>query len=388
VAERTNVLVVNDSMNLGGAERVAVDIANSLDRDRFEVTFCSTRTGGPLVDVLAPDVDHVALGRTATWDLRKVLTLRRLVRERGIDLIHSHGRGTMKFVALSRVLGAIDVPHVFHDHFGWLHVNRSAPRGLREAIQRGVDDYLGVDQRLCDWAVEAAGMPAERVHLVRSGVDVSRFTGVDALDLREEFGLPDDTVVFVMVANFRPQKDHPTLFRALATLSDAERSRCSVVVVGSTTADPEYFAGCSAMAADLGVDGLLAIVGPRDDLPEVLRGADAGLVTSKNETGPLVVLEYMASSLPFVATDTGEITRQVRDTGAGWTPAPRDAHEVGDAIRALLDLSPAERRAMGRRGRAAVESTYDQRIVTATIEGIYDRMLERDRTPDGVGKST
>ena len=142
------------------------------------------------------------------------------------------------------------------------------------------------------------------------------------------------------------------------------------------------------MAADLGVDDLLTIVGPRDDLPEVLRGADAGLVTSKNETGPLVVLEYMASALPFVATDTGEITRQVRDTGVGWTPAPRDAHEVGDAIRALLGLSPEERRAMGGRGRAAVESTYDQRIVTATIEAIYGQMLERLGRPVPVGKST
>ncbi len=386
MAEPTRVLMMNDSMNVGGAERVAVDIANSLDRDRFEVTFCSTRQGGPLVDTLADDVDHVSLDRSATWDLRKILTLRRLVRERRIDLIHSHGRGTMKFVALARATGAVRAPHVFHDHFGWLHVNRSAPRGLREALQRGVDTYLGVDQRLCDWAVTAAGLPADRVHLMRSGVDLDRFTDVTPVDLRDEFGLPEESIVVVMVANFRPQKDHPTLFRALSTLTEPERSRCSIVVVGSTTADPEYFAGCTAMAADLGVDDMLTIAGSRDDLPEVLGGADAGIVTSKNETGPLVVLEFMASSLPFVATDTGEITRQVSGTGVGWTPAPRDAHEVGEALREMLRTPPEERRAIGRRGRAAVESTFDQRIVTAAIEDVYASTLRSVRA-GGVGNS-
>jgi glycosyltransferase involved in cell wall biosynthesis len=81
-----------------------------------------------------------------------------------------------------------------------------------------------------------------------------------------------------MVANFRPQKDHPTLVRALATLSDDLRERCTVVVIGSTTADVEYHAGCIAMAEQLGVADRLRIIGPRDDLPEVLAGADAGPV--------------------------------------------------------------------------------------------------------------
>jgi glycosyltransferase involved in cell wall biosynthesis len=120
----------------------------------------------------------------------------------------------------------------------------------------------------------------------------------------------------------------------------------------------------------------------------VLAGADAGIVTSKNETGPLVVLEYMAAGLPFVATDTGEITRQVRDSGVGWTPAPRDAHEVGDAIRSLLECSDSERRAIGERGRRAVEETFDQQVVTRGIEAIYDETLRRTDSGHRVGKST
>lgn len=374
-ARRTRVLAVNDSLNVGGAERVAVDIANTLDRDRFEVSFCSTRVGGPLEERLAPDVDLTVLGRAATWDLRKLVEFGRLVRDRGIDVVHSHGRGTMKFVALTRALGLVDVPHVFHDHFGWLHIDRGASWGLRAALEREVDAYLGVDERLCEWARTTVGVDPGRVHLLRSGVDLERFRDVAPADLRAEFDLPAESVVMVMAANFRPQKDHPTLFRALAELPAAERERLRLVIVGSTNADPEYHAGCMDMLERLGLQHLVRIAGPRDDVAAVLAGADAAVLSSKNETGPLVVLEYMASALPFVATETGEIARAVRGLDVGFLPAPRDHHEVADALAALLAMTPEERRAMGRRGRHLAETDFSQERTTRQVEAVYDQVL-------------
>lgn len=369
------VMVVNDALTMGGAERVAVDVANTLDRDHHVVTFCPTRMAGPLAGRLRDDVELVVLGRAATWDVRKLFSFGEIVRSRDIDIIHSHGRGTMKFVSLTRALGLVQVPQVFHDHFGWLHVDRGASRGLREALTRGVDAYLGVDERLCTWARDTVGMPAERVHLMRSGVDLERFTDVTPVDLRDEFGLPAGCVVVVMAANFRPQKDHPTLLRALARLDAAERERMQLLIVGSTSADETYFADCMAMLERLELTDVVTVVGERPDVPAILAGADAAVLSSKNETGPLVVLEYMASGLPFVATDTGEVTRQVRDLDVGFVPAPRDADEVADALSRLLAMSDEERRAMGARGRRVAEERFSQEQVTAEIEAIYREVL-------------
>ncbi len=377
-----NVLMVNDSLAAGGAERVAVDLANSLHGPTHRVRFCSTRTGGALAGSLRPEVELDILGRTSTWDIGRLLRFARLVEDHEIDIIHAHGRGTMKFVALARSLRLIKAKHVFHDHFASGALQSSASLDLRIPMQRQVDAYLGVDARLCDWACDTAGSDPERTYLVRSGVDLERFKHVPPIDFSQRLGIDPDRFVVAKIANFRPQKDHPTLFRAIAELPDDLQRQLLVVLVGSTTADASYYASCMEMVDSLGIGRSIAVFGESDDAPSVLAGADAALLSSKNETGPLVVLEYMASGLPFIATDTGEITHAVRDLGVGFVPTPRDHRALADALTTLLTMSDEDRRAMGEWGRQVAAERFDQRLVTRSVAQAYEVLLGLREQPE------
>lgn len=387
VKAKTNVLIVTDSFAVGGAEQVAVDVANTLDRTRHRVWFCATRGGGPMIDRLEPDVEAVVLGRRATWDLIGLARFAALVNRAKIDVIHSHGRGTMQFVALARVLGLIRARHVFHDHFGWLNLDRSASRPLRIALDRGVDAYLGVDSRLCSWAVTTAGIDASRVFLVRSGVDLTRFDGVEPEDVRAQLGLTDQ-ILLAMVANIRQPKDHPTLLLAIAALPLEVRDRLHIALVGATGVDPVYEDGCRAMIDRLGIEPWVSFLGPARRPASILASVDGGILTTKNETGPLVVLEYMASSKTFIASDTGEITHAVRDLGVGFVVPPRDPDALAAALRAFVDLSPEERSAMGQRCHQVVEEQFEQQIVTRSIEEVYALVTGHGHPTNRAGSGT
>ena len=238
--------------------------------------------------------------------------------------------------------------HVFHDHFGRLHLDRSAGPGLRIPLRRGIDAYIGVESRLCRWAIDAVGLGPStgppgpqrgRPRAVRRSPSRSTFAA--------EFDLGDCELALVMVANFRPQKDHPTLFRAIAELPDGRAGAHPSGHLRQHRRRPRYYEGCMAMLDRLGITHLVRTIGVRDDAPALMAGADAGVFSSKNESGPLVILEYMASELPFVATETGEIAHAVRDDGVGILVEPRDYLALADALSELLAMSPEERVEMG-----------------------------------------
>ena len=117
-----------------------------------------------------------------------------------------------------------------------------------------------------------------------------------------------------------------------------------------------------------------------------MAGADAGVFSSKNESGPLVLLEYMASGLPFVATETGEIAHAVRDDGVGILIEPRDYQALADALSTLLAMTPEERRAMGERGRRVVRDHFEQHVVVREVEQIYQRLLGTGEQGSSVGR--
>lgn len=357
-----NVLQVVDSLRLGGAERTAVDMVNLLDAREHTVSLCATREGGPLSAELRRGVEPVVLGRRRRFDLAGARAFADLVRRREIDVVHSHGRGSAQFVGLCRRLYRLPVRHVFHDHFS-AGCGNGAEMATRLALRAGgVDAYIGVHRPLCDWAVTRGGLPRERVHLIPNGVELLRF--------RAQPPTRSETrpLTAVMVAGLRPVKDHPTVLAALARAR--RRADVHLVVIGGP-GDRAYADRCRAMVTELGLDTQVSLAGARSDIPEVLATADIGVLSSRSESGPLALLEYMAAGLPFVVTDVGELAAAVKGLDVGQVVAPGDPGALSAALDQMVDLTAEDRRAMGARGRALVTTRFDQAATARRVADVY-----------------
>lgn len=348
-----------------------VDLANQAVGDGYRVSVCITREGGELAAELKPEIELLELGRRRRFDWSALRRLGHFVQDRGVDVLHVHGRSTFSLVSLARMLRLLRKPALLHDHFGKIETDRSVPGWLRIAGRRYLDRYVGVYRQLGEWAL-TAGVEPDRIHVIGNALDLQRLAeggreasgGAGTLALQSGY-------LGITVAGIREEKGTDTLLKALSQLpSDLAYS---LLVVGGA-ADPAYVDRCRGLCAELGVQDRVIFLGLRRDVPALLRQADFAVMPSRSESGPLVLIEYMAFGLPFVATRVGDVSHKAERFGLGEFVPPDDPTAMAAALERLLRLSEEERRCRGQEGQRVARQHFDIRAVAPEWYRLYEQM--------------
>lgn len=287
----------------------------------------------------------------------------------------------IKAPALARFFLDHGVTHL-HSHFGWeqadmlVHLRRLA--GLPFSLTlHAADIFVSPDrlrERLADAAFVATiseynkalledrlGLPGEKVHVVRCGVDLSAFP----FDPAPEASPPR----LVSIGRMVPKKGFDVLLRALALLRD-EGVAFAAELIGDGPLRPELV----RLAGELGLAGAVAFPGalePPQAADRLRRGNVFVLACQKGPDGdmdgiPVALMEAMALGRPVVSTRLSGIPELVAD-GCGLLAAPGDPQSLAEALRLVL----ADRRLAGRlaaAGRRRVEADF-------TLEGQARRIL-------------
>jgi glycosyltransferase involved in cell wall biosynthesis len=140
--------------------------------------------------------------------------------------------------------------------------------------------------------------------IVYNGVDEKRLAwGGEAL--KQELGLPDDALLFGMIANFYrdPRKDQMTVCRALpAVFAENENAHC--VFVGKTESGAEHkFAECVDFCRENKIEKRVFFLGGRGDVPKILDSLDVFVFSSIHEGLPIAALEAMLMNVPCILSD-------------------------------------------------------------------------------------
>ena len=175
---------------------------------------------------------------------------------------------------------------------------------------------------------------------------------------------PDpNRVVITMIARFDLQKDHATLFRALATLVDLEweLQLCGAGPMQSSA---------KALVEEYGLSSRVTFVNECPDTPRMLAQSNIFALTSNFEAFPISILEAMRAGLPVIATDVGGVCEAVVDRDNGFLVRPRDAAQLADRL-ALLIGSAGLRRSMGSRSRRRFREQFEWWSMLDKTEGLY-----------------
>ncbi|MBL8725165.1 MAG: glycosyltransferase [Planctomycetes bacterium] len=191
------------------------------------------------------------------------------------------------------------------------------------------------------------------VHHLPNGVDLERFRPAPA---------PAACLVGT-VGGLRPEKDHDTLLRALAELPMA---RAELVGAGPLEG------ALRSTAAALGLADRVQFAGATHDTAACYQRFGVFVLSSATEQLPLVLLEAMASGLPVVATDVGDVRATLPEGSRRFVVPPRAPQALAKALAELL-ADPALRATLGAANRAAAEQRFDARTCLSRFLDLYAR---------------
>ncbi|HEY4419068.1 MAG TPA: glycosyltransferase, partial [Pseudonocardia sp.] len=292
------------------------------------------------------------------------------------DIVHAHF-WMSGMVALAAAGGRIPVVETFHAlgsvqrrHHG---SDDTSPEGrirAELAVARAADRVLAT---CTDEVFELArlGAPRRRISVVPCGVDTGLFTPEGPVAHRSE------RPRLVSLGRLVPHKGVDEVIEALRRIPNAE-----LVVaggdpsVGGAQATDPHAERLRSRAQAVGVADRVRLIGPvgREQVPALLRSADAVVCVPWYEPFGIVPLEAMACARPVVASTVGGIQDTVVDQVTGLLVPPRRPDAVAAAVRDLI-ASPTRAAAYGIAGRDRVLVRYDwERVATAT-EAVYGEVI-------------
>lgn len=330
------------SFGFGGMEVGVAKLSNAIDPTHVTVSICSGRPSDTLKYRLRPEVRFFELGRRQGNDPGLILRLARLLRRERPHILHTHGWATLlEGLAGARLAG---VPVVIHGEHGTLDL-RPLNRWVQRVAWGNVDQVVAVSSRLAERMEQQIGFPVNRIHVIRNGVDVDRFTPSLRLAAREEMSFTAGQVVIGTAGRLVPVKDQATLLRALALLRQRGATFAGVIA-GKGALQAELH----ALAHSLQLDDV-RFLGNRPDVERVLAALDVFVLSSVSEGLSNTIQEAMASGLPVVATAVGGADELVVPAETGLLVPASQPGAMADAIERLL----ADARLRSRMGAAARE---------------------------------
>ncbi|HEU4365710.1 MAG TPA: glycosyltransferase family 4 protein [Candidatus Krumholzibacteria bacterium] len=295
-----------------------------------------------------------------------LVALRRAMAAGGFDVVHSHASRAHGAVATARLGLTAQPPHVVSRRVDF-PVGKG-PLG-RWKYLRGAEAYIAISGQVREVLV-AGGVPASRIAVVPSGIDLDKFAGGrDPAPVRAEFGLDGTTPVVGNIAALAPHKSQVDLLRAAARVL-AERPGVRFFIVGEGRLRPDL----ERLADGLGIADRVCFTGFRQDALDLLRMFDVFVMSSYLEGLGTSIMDAQAAGVPVVATRTGGIPEIVVDGASGLLVPARSPELLAAAIvRMLADRGLREACVRGGRERAR---GYDYRNTVYKTMDVYRHLAK------------
>jgi glycosyltransferase involved in cell wall biosynthesis len=373
---RTVGLLYGHRLDVGGVESHILSLVSRSDRARWHwrVVAPTTPSFAARATEAGAEVEHWAPRHAL--DAAALRALVRCHRARPVDLRHVHDPRSLPVAQAAAIYQRIPLVYTVHLPIAAGDTGDGAGGKPRRRLQSTAERLLlrlAPPSRIVHVSARALARAASRsngnlVH-VPNGVDLGRAAAPGTRErVRAARGVSAEACVATSVARLVPQKGLDLLLEAWAQGALGGAST-HLWLAGE---GPEREA-LEARVARLGIGGSVALLGRREDVPDVLAATDVFVLASREETTPIALLEAMAAGRACVATDVGDCRAMLGDGAAGRVVAPGDVAGLAAALREVVgDGVLRERLGIAAHERAQL---FGDVAMAARTAGVYEVVL-------------
>ncbi len=277
------ILQIIDTLDVGGAEKIFINMLNLLSKNNYQITAFFILSKGKLSEDLDDNISIIELFRNSKFNLKNLYQCYKIVRS--YDILHCHSWHVYRYIKLVCFLFRVKSKIILQDHYGNLD-SKSMERLIYKTILKP-KYYIGVSSISLDWITNLIKIDKKNVFLLRN--IIHKYEKKNFQNIKDKSGI-------VLVSNIKEIKNQ--LF-AVKLLNNFEDQLSLIGIIQNKS----YY---QSILLENPKHKLISNI---TNVQEVLLEYKLGLHCSKKETGPLVLIEYLAQNLPFLSYETGEVSK-------------------------------------------------------------------------------
>lgn len=313
-----------DSLDAGGAERMAVNYANALSEKITFSGIVATRKEGLLLEKIKNKLGYLFLNKRGSIDIASIFKLRKYCVQYKIDLIHAHSSSFFLAVLVKLTLPKVKI--IWHDHYGNSEFLKNRKHFVLQFFSLFFYRILVVNQLLLDWNKEK--MFCKKVVYLQNFPEVESLEGTTELK-----GIKGKRIV--CLANLRSQKNIEMLIEVAKKVC-GKKPDITFHVVGKKFND-SYQEKILQQITNNKLKDTIFLYDSKNDIPNILSQSTFGVLTSSSEGLPVSILEYGLSKLPVVATNVGQIKEVILNEKTGFLIENNDVTSFSNKLIYLID---------------------------------------------------
>lgn len=318
------IVQIIDSLEPGGAERMAVNYANALSKKIEFSGLTTTRDEGLLLNQIDEKVSYLFLNRRKIIDFQSVLRLRKYIKENDVDIVHAHSSSFFIAILVKFTFPRIKI--IWHDHYGISQDLKSRRNLSLKFFSLFFSGSIAVNSALKKWA--RSYLYCSNSIYLPNFIEASTKTD-ESIVLK---GIEGKRII--CVANLRFQKNHNLLIEA-AVIIKKQFPDWTFHLLGKDFQD-SHSKKLFQKVKDLKLEETIFFYGAIHNTRSAMEQATIAVLPSLSEGLPLALLEYGLCKLAVVSTDVGEISQIIISDKEGILIESNDVNQLASGIKKFI----------------------------------------------------